>query len=135
MLKCNWFLWSKLIFSIITPVTRSFRIHFNILKKHLLILCFKQTTRFFFYYTEWSFEWYCIVYNVTKSFLFQINVDLWIFLYIIESWKNVINCLNIDNNNNKCFWAANQHIILISEDHVTLKTGVMMLKIQLWSQK
>ncbi len=25
--------------------------------------------------------------------------------------------------------AANQHIIMISEDHVTLKTGVMMLKI------
>ncbi len=24
---------------------------------------------------------------------------------------------------------------MISEDHVTLKTGVMMLKIQLWSQK
>ncbi len=32
-------------------------------------------------------------------------------------------------------WAANQHIRMISEDHVTLKTGVMMLKIQLWSQK
>ncbi len=28
-------------------------------------------------------------------------------------------------------WAANQHIRLISEDHVTLKTAVMMLKIQL----
>ncbi len=28
-------------------------------------------------------------------------------------------------------WAANQDIIMISEDHVTLKTGVMMLKIQL----
>ncbi len=28
-------------------------------------------------------------------------------------------------------WAVNQHIIMISEDHVTLKTGVMMLKIQL----
>ncbi len=26
--------------------------------------------------------------------------------------------------------AANQHIRMISEDHVTLKTGVMMLKIQ-----
>ncbi len=26
-------------------------------------------------------------------------------------------------------WAANQYIIMISEDHVTLKTGVMMLKI------
>ncbi len=28
-------------------------------------------------------------------------------------------------------WAANQHIRMISEDHVPLKTGVMMLKIQL----
>jgi len=28
-------------------------------------------------------------------------------------------------------WAANHHIRMISEDHVTLKTGVMMLKIQL----
>ncbi len=26
---------------------------------------------------------------------------------------------------------TNQHIIMISEDHVTLKTAVMMLKIQL----
>ncbi len=29
-------------------------------------------------------------------------------------------------------WAANQYIIMISEDHVTLKTGGMMLKIQQW---
>ncbi len=29
-------------------------------------------------------------------------------------------------------WAANNHIRMISEDHVTLKTGVMMLKIQLF---
>ncbi len=28
-------------------------------------------------------------------------------------------------------WAANQHIIMISEDYVTLKTAAMMLKIQL----
>ncbi len=28
-------------------------------------------------------------------------------------------------------WAVNQYIIMISEDHVTLKTGVMMQKIQL----
>ncbi len=33
---------------------------------------------------------------------------------------------NIDNN---------QYIRMISEDHVTLKTGVMMQKIQLWSQQ
>ncbi len=29
------------------------------------------------------------------------------------------------------FWAANQNIRMISEDHVTLNTGVIMLIIQL----
>ncbi len=29
-------------------------------------------------------------------------------------------------------WASIQHIRMISEDHVTLKTGVMMLNIQQW---
>ncbi len=38
-------------------------------------------------------------------------------------------------NNQKCFLSRNQYIIMISEDHVTLKTGVMMMKIQIWSQK
>ncbi len=33
------------------------------------------------------------------------------------------------DNNQKCFF--NQYIVMISEDHETLKTGVMMLKIQL----
>ncbi len=37
---------------------------------------------------------------------------------------------NIDNNQ-KYFLITNQHIIMISEDHVTLKTAVMMLKIQI----
>ncbi len=35
--------------------------------------------------------------------------------------------------NDSC--AVNQHIIMISEDHVTLKTGVMMLKIQLYHHR
>ncbi len=30
------------------------------------------------------------------------------------------------------YWAANQYIRMISEDHVTLKTGVIMLKIQIF---
>ncbi len=43
---------------------------------------------------------------------------------------------NIQQDNSFCdrirnvSLAANQHIIMISEDHVTLETGVMMLKIQ-----
>ncbi len=44
------------------------------------------------------------------------------------SKKNIVQH-NIDNNH-KCFLIINQHIIMISGDHVTLKTGVMMLKIQ-----
>ncbi len=45
-------------------------------------------------------------------------------------YHGIIMLFNIGNNQ-KYLWAANQYIILISEDHVTLKTGVMMLKIQL----
>ncbi len=37
---------------------------------------------------------------------------------------------NIDNNN-KHLLSLNPYIIMISEDHATLKTGEMMLKIQL----
>ncbi len=76
-------------------------------------------------------------------FIFQINAVLLNVLFICESWKiklitvsttkywaapTLIIIINVS-------WAANQHIIMISEDHVTLKTGVMMLKIQLLSQK
>ncbi len=38
--------------------------------------------------------------------------------------KNSTSVFNIDNNS-KCFWAANQYIRMISESHLTLKTGVM----------
>ncbi len=41
-----------------------------------------------------------------------------------------LTVFNIDNNQ-KCFLIINQYIIMISEDHVTLKTAVMMMKIQL----
>ncbi len=57
-----------------------------------------------------SFEWKCGTFS-------------------IKIWnKNMISTLTIIRN---VSWAANQHIRMISEDHVTLKTGVMMLKIQL----
>ncbi len=49
-----------------------------------------------------------------------------------RSSKNPVSTLIIIRNVPS---AVNQHIIMISEDHVTLKTGVMMLKIQLGSQK
>ncbi len=77
------------------------------------------------------------VYNVRKRFVFQINAVLLNFLFICESWK--IQCISVSLK----YWttliiirnvsrAVNQYIIMISEE--TLKTGVMMLKIQLWSQ-
>ncbi len=55
------------------------------------------------------------------------------FVYLSKNPDSTV--LNIDDNNNnnnnqKCFLIINQHIIMISEDHVTLKTAVMMLKIQ-----
>ncbi len=50
------------------------------------------------------------------------------------TWNNnhyliIFSFILVTDNN--LFLAANQHIRMISEDHVTLKTGVMMLKIQL----
>jgi len=55
------------------------------------------------------------------------------FLFIKENYTKILcstTVFNIDNNQ-KCFLIINQYIIMISEDHVILKTGVMMLKIQL----
>ncbi len=55
--------------------------------------------------------------------------------------KDLYNATKVYISNKCCFFnlqfnlAANQQIRMISEDHVTLKTGVMMLQIQLWSQE
>ncbi len=65
--------------------------------------------------------------NQFCSFLFY----SWWFLQKYEGaqlFSTLIIIINVS-------WAVNQHIRMISEDHVTLNTGVMMLKIQLWSQK
>ncbi len=43
-------------------------------------------------------------------------------------WQHTV--FNIDNNQ-KCFLSSKSAYFMISEDHVTLKTEVMMLKIQL----
>ncbi len=51
-----------------------------------------------FYNFIQAFEWYSVL--CYKSFLFQINADLWIFLFIKESRKKYSTVLNIDNNNN-----------------------------------
>ncbi len=52
-----------------------------------------------------------------------------ITVYTKIFWSNFFSTLIIIRN---VSWAANQHIRMISEDHVTLKTGVMMLKIQIY---
>ncbi len=72
----------------------------------------------------------------------------WIIFYIFWMVKNKTKNYRFGYKNPKCcvsikiltlirniYWAANHHIRMISEYHVTLKTGVMMLKIQLWSYK
>ncbi len=74
-------------------------------------------------------KWQIRRFRCYKRILFLIHSVLLNFLFICESWKikyisfhKNINVFNIDNN---------QDIIMISEDHVTLKTGVMMLKIHI----
>ncbi len=49
-------------------------------------------------------------------------------MYQVSKIWSSTTIFNIDNNK-KCFFS--KHITMISEDHVTLKTGVMMLRIQL----
>ncbi len=65
--------------------------------------------------------------------IYFLYADSTLILGICTTVQNILcstTVFNIDNNQ-KCFLIINQHIIMISEDHVTLKTGVMMLKIQL----
>ncbi len=77
------------------------------------------------------------IYNVTKMFIFQNIVALSHFLFIKEYWKNIMHyCCHKIWSSTTVFiirnvtLAANQYNRMISEDHVTLKTGAMMLKIQ-----
>ncbi len=99
-----------------------------------------------FFFKNYKFQQECIkliksdskdIYNI-KRFLFQINdvhltfsssKSIMVFTKILSSKKKI----NIDNKK-KCFWPPNQHIRMIwwfLKNHVTLKTGVMALKIQL----
>ncbi len=75
------------------------------------------------------------------KYIFKINAIRLNFLVIKESWnvvffsfhKNVKHATQLFSTKiiiRTVSWAANQHIIMISEDHVTLKTGVMMLKMR-----
>ncbi len=69
-----------------------------------------------------------------KCCSFELSIHLWIMknrlvgfpqkYWAAQLFSTLIIIRNVS-------WAANQHIRMISEDHVTLKTGVMMLKIQL----
>ncbi len=61
--------------------------------------------------------------SVSKD-IYNISVHLWILkIKCISFHKNIVQH-NVDNNQN----FLEKHIIMISEDHVTLKTAVMMLK-------
>ncbi len=57
---------------------------------------------------------------------------IWVHLQKLTKICSSTIVFNIDNNQ-KCFSSSILEWFL--KDHVTLKTGVMMLKIQLWSQK
>ncbi len=70
------------------------------------------------------------VYNVTKAFIFG-------SFYSSKNNEHIYSTvLNIDhNNNNNLKSFLEQQMRMTSEDQVTLKTAILMLKIQLWSQK
>ncbi len=61
------------------------------------------------------------------NFLSKVSWNKCIMVYA-KILSSIVFNINIIRNISK---AANQYIRMISEDHVTLKTGVMMLKIQL----
>ncbi len=96
---------------------------------------------------SWCFYWARMHSIDQKAFIMSQNICFKLILLckrIFYSSKNPEqnafhknmkqhNYFNIDNQ--KYLLSSNLHIIMISEDHVTLKTGVMMLKIQLWSQE
>ncbi len=68
-----------------------------------------------------------------KRFLFQINNVLLNFLFIKQSWIQLLGSITVFNidNNKKCFISSSCILEWFLKDHVTLNNGVMMLKIQL----
>ncbi len=61
-----------------------------------------------------------------KNMLINVSLILSIYQWILK------NVLNIDNNKKHFLKPSNQYITIISEDHVTVKIGEIMLKIQLY---
>ncbi len=73
---------------------------------------------------------------LNKRCSFELSINLWILKNKMHQFPQKYCAARLFSTSiiiRNVSWAANQHIIMISEDHVTLKTGVMMLKIQLWS--
>ncbi len=111
---------------------------YKIKVKHVLFTMLKTVFNFTLMFSNSQDIYYV-------RFIFQINAALLRFIFIKKPWKinlsqfpqiyeaaQLFSTLIIIIN---VCWAVNQYIRVISEDHVTLKTGVMMLKIQIWSQK
>ncbi len=148
LLNCNVFLWSKLHFQHHYSSLQChmiFRNHSNIqkfgvrfLKSYKLILLFSNDALNSSKVTAKTFITLQKISISNKCCSFEIFIHLWILKNKVYQFPQkycaaqLFSTLIIIRN---VSWAANQHIIMISEDHVTLKTGVMMLKIQLWSQK
>ncbi len=65
-----------------------------------------------------------------KCCAFELSIHQKSYIMVSTKIWSSTAVFNIDKNL-KCFLSSNQHIIMISEDHVTLKPGVIMLKIQL----
>ncbi len=75
------------------------------------------------------------IHNVTKIYIWinyihlKVCVHKWIPIFGRFSWfsQKILNEQVVFNfSNNKCFFSCNHHIRLISEDHVILKTSMML---------
>ncbi len=154
LLNCNLFLWSKLYFQ---HHYSSLQCHMILQKSFLIIINVEndQCAEKIFYRAKLinlfrtnALNWSKVSVKtnyVTVDFYFTQTLFFWTLCSSVNPEKQnvsqfpqtycaaqLFSTLIIIRN---VSWAANQHIIMISEDHVTLKTGVMMLKIQIWSQK
>ncbi len=124
MLTCNLFLWSKLYFSIITPV---FSVTWS--SEFILICdcCSRNISDYYYvenscaasYSIQESFVMLDVVTLNKKCYPQLLNGNVWWFSQkycAAQLFSTLIIIRNVS-------WAANQHIRMISEDHVTLKTS------------
>ncbi len=131
-----WVSWPNINCKVFLMIKSKYRGHVSVMFISMTLFKSLASIRFYFYVNEYVYssrtdqKYYLIILNKCCSF---------------ELFYSSKNLKKNGNPNSKQFstliiiinvyWTANPHIRLISEDHVTLKMGVMMLKIQFYNQK